>query len=108
MGAIGSVLGSALMGVGMSAMGSGKASVSLGTDVNSAMKQSLPSVPEAPTATEVNPSDPSAQSNEQMEAEREKERQKAAWRREQARDVHTSGLGAGGLAETSRKSLLGG
>lgn len=106
MGAIGSVLGGALMGVGMSA-GAAKPSFSYGADVNAGMEPTKPAVPEAP-ATEVNPRDETAQQNALMEAEREKERQKAAYRREQSKEVFTAGLGATGMAETARKTLLGG
>lgn len=106
MGVVGSVLGGSLLGVGMSASGSGKSSFNYGTDVQTSMQSGKPAAPETPTESNLN--DSSAQANMLMEEERDKERQKAAWRREQAREVFTSGLGATGLAETNRKSLLGG
>jgi hypothetical protein len=45
--------------------------------------------------------------NPLMESERRKERQEAARRRQQGRELFTSGLGASGLAETAKKTLLG-
>lgn len=101
MGAIGSVLGGTLFGVGMSAMNSSKPSYTYGTDAHANMATE---VPEVPTATDSD----YKETNTLMEAGREKEKQKAAWRREQAKEVFTSGLGASGLAETNHKSLLGG
>ncbi len=45
--------------------------------------------------------------NAGMEAERERERRRAAVRRHQGRETFTSGLGASGLAYTSTKTLSG-
>lgn len=100
MGAVVSVLGSAALGVGMSAM-SNKQSYSYAADVSSEMTASQP---ETPTAEATG----NATDNALMEAERAKEKQRAAWRREQAKEIHTSGLGVEGLAQTNRKTLLGG
>jgi hypothetical protein len=43
-----------------------------------------------------------------MEEAREREKREAALRRRQAQEIFTSGLGAAGLAGTSKKTLLGG
>lgn len=100
MGAMGGILGSAILGAGMASM-SAKPSLSYGTDVSSEMEAEKP---EAPIATDPD----SDEKNALMEEEREKERKKAAWRKEQGKEVFTSGLGASGLAETNHKTLLGG
>lgn len=105
MGVMGSTLGGALLGIGMAGM-SKKPSYSMASDVHSSMTPSKPETPEAPTPVETGPGD--STQNAGMEAEREKEKQQAAWRQQQAQEVFTSGLGATGLAETSKKSLLGG
>ncbi|MDR1745489.1 MAG: hypothetical protein LBS30_07035 [Planctomycetota bacterium] len=109
MGAVGAVLGGSLLGLGLSGLGSKEApSYSFASDVHSTMTPSKPATPEMPPlAAETSPVD-AAKDNALMEAERDRERQQATLRRRLAREVFTSGLGAGGVANTSRKSLLGG
>ena len=103
MGVLGGVLGGSLLGIGMSSMNKTKLpSYSYPTDALSSAEAAKPVAPETPSSVE------SENSNALMEAEREKERQQAALRQQQAREVHTSGLGAAGMADTSKKSLLGG
>ncbi len=108
---MGAVVGGALLGLGLaSGMNKGGGTLQLATDVHSGMAPSKPVTPEAPvSAMPVTAGDGTAlTANALMEAEREKERQKAVLRMQQAQEVFTSGLGASGLAETAKKSLLGG
>lgn len=101
------VLGGALLGLGAAMMGSKKPPSSPLPDVHASMTAQKPVVPEAPAAP-AGAKDPSVTDNALMEAERERERQEAARRRLQAQEIFTSGLGASGLAGTSKKTLLGG
>lgn len=104
MGMLGGVLGGSLLGIGASSMSKPKLpDYSYPTDVQTSMEASKPDVPESPASPENE-----GQGNALMEAEREKERQQAALRQQQAREVYTSGLGAAGMADTAKKSLLGG
>ncbi|MCC8189446.1 MAG: hypothetical protein LIP77_02250 [Planctomycetes bacterium] len=105
MGTAGVLLGGTLLGVGTAAMS--KKSFSLPSEVISTMAPSLPETPAAPAAVE-SASGASTTENALMEAERERERQLALWRRQQSQEVFTSGLGASGTADTAKKSLLGG
>lgn len=105
MGAVGAVLGGSLLGLGLSGLGKSP-SYSLASDVHSTMVPSKPEAPEAPA--QATPGAETAKDNALMEAERNKERQQAALRKQQAQEVFTSGLGASGMAATSMKSLLGG
>ena len=102
MGAAAPILGGALLGIGVSAM-SKKPALGMPTQVHSTMAVQQPQTPEAPVST-----DGTDNGNQLMEAERERERQQAAWRKRQAQEVFTSGLGAAGLADTAKKTLLGG
>ena len=106
MGAMGTILGGAVLGLGAAAM-SKKPAFSMPGEVHSSM---APTIPETPAAPAAQPSSPEASATENvlMEAERERERQKALWRQQQAQEVFTSGLGAAGMADTAKKSLLGG
>ena len=108
MGVAGAVIGGALLGMGAASMSQKKANYSYASDVHSTMTPSKPTTPEPPSSIETNPDETSAGSNALMEAEREKERQQAALRKQNAREVFTSGLGAAGMADTAKKSLLGG
>ncbi len=109
---MGMVVGGALLGLGLaSSMGKNTGTLQLATEVHSSMAPSKPTTPEAPvSAMPVPAGDTSAAmtANALMEAERERERQKALLRSQQAPEVFTSGLGASGLAATAKKSLLGG
>ena len=106
MGATGAVLGGTLLGLGVAGM-SKKQSYSMASEVHSTMVPSLPETPEAPASVAEKP-EADGQENALMEEAREKERQAALLRQQQAQEVFTSGLGASGMAETSRKTLLGG
>ena len=109
MGTAGMLIGGGLLGVGAAALSSKKNKYGMTGDAHSTMMASYPTTPEAPTPDAAGTgADPSATDNARMEAEREKERQAALLRQQQAREVFTSGLGADGEAGTSRKSLLGG
>ena len=101
--AAGLLLGGGLLSIGASSMASKKQSYAA-----SFGSTAVAAAPEAPTAPNPTATDGSATENALMEAEREKERQAALLRRQQAPEVFTSGLGAGGLAQTARKTLLGG
>lgn len=105
-GALSSGAGAAGTLVGLSIGGAKSSSSSvMPTNAQNNMAQTLPKAPALPTTAGA---DASATQNAQMEAERERERQAALLRKQQAPEVFTSGLGAAGLAETSKKSLLGG
>ena len=106
MGTAGLVLGATALGVGAAALGK-KKNMSYASEVHSTMTPNKPETPEAPsTPTETTTG--ASTDNSLMEAERERERQRAALRQQQAQEIFTSGLGASGLAETSKKTLLGG
>lgn len=104
MGMAGAILGGTLLGFGASSMKKTSQSYSYAGDVHASMAAARPETPEAPAA----PGAENGQSNALMEAEREKERQRAAMRRRQAEEVFTGGLGAAGIADTAKKTLLGG
>ncbi len=104
MGVAGAILGGTLLGFGASTMKKSSQSYSYASDVHSSMAAARPETPEAPAAAGAD----DGRSNALMEAEREKERQQAAMRQRQAREVFTGGLGAAGMAETAKKTLLGG
>lgn len=106
MGATGAILGGTLLGLGMAGM-SKSSSYSTASEVHSTMVPSMPETPEAPVSVTETP-EADGQQNALMEAAREKERQAALLRQQQAQEVFTSGLGASGLADTSKKTLLGG
>ncbi len=102
------VLGSVMLGLGASMMGRKQQSAAAeAAGAHAAMAAAKPAVPEAPAAPE-GTGDPSVTDNAAMEAARERERLDAARRRLAAQEIFTSGLGAGGLAGTSKKTLLGG
>ena len=105
MGGLGTIVGGAILGLGAASM-SKTPSYGMSSQVHSSMTPSMPAAPEAPSTAADTPEDPS--NNAQMEEEREKERQQAALRQPQAQEVFTSGLGAAGLADTAKKTLLGG
>ncbi len=107
MGMAGAVLGGSLLGLGLSGLGK-QPSFNLASDVHSTMTPNKPEVPEAPTTDAAGGDDGTARDNALMEAERNRERQQAALRKRQAQEVFTSGLGAAGVADTSKKTLLGG
>ena len=107
MGAAAAVIGGGLLGLGASAMMSKQPSYSMPSTVASAMTPGRPAVPETPTLADAS-STGTATNNALMEAERERERQAALARRQQAQEVFTSGLGASGVAQTAKKTLLGG
>ena len=100
------IVGGLMMGLGASMLGSKKASTSM-TEAHTAMAVEKPAVPDAPTGVDA-AEGTSATNNALMEEAREKEKQQAALRRLQAQEIFTSGLGATGLADTAKKSLLGG
>ena len=106
MGAVGAIIGGTVLGLGAAAM-SKKPSFSMPTTVQSAMAPSMPETPQTPTQSAVQ-SETGTTENALMEAERERARQQALLRQQQAQEVFTSGLGASGMAETSKKTLLGG
>ncbi len=102
------VIGGVMMGLGAAMMGRGNASAaSSAASAHASMAAAKPEVPAAPDAPE-NPGASGVTDNAAMEAARERELQAAALRRAQAREIFTSGLGAGGMAGTSKKTLLGG
>lgn len=103
MGMAGAILGGAILGMGASSMKQTR-SYSYASDVHSSMAGTRPAVPEAPETAAAD----GGQSNALMEAEREKERRQAAMRQRQAQEVFTGGLGAAGMADTAKKTLLGG
>ncbi len=108
---MGAVVGGALLGLGlMGSMGKNQGTIQLATDVHSSMVPSKPATPEAPVSAMAvtNRDDGTTAANALMEAEREKERQRAVLRAQTAPEVFTSGLGATGLAATAKKNLLGG
>ncbi len=107
MGVAAAVLGSGLLGLGAAALMSKKTATVKASQVHTDMAASRPEAPAAPEPAPAS-ADPSVTQNERMEAERERERQAALFRKEQAREVFTSGLGAAGTASTGKKSLLGG
>ncbi len=100
------IVGGVMLGLGATMMGSqpSASAAAARTEAHNAMAAAKPAVPEVPEK----PDDPSATGNAAMEAAREREKQQAALRRLRAQEIFTSGLGAAGLADTSRKSLLGG
>jgi len=93
-----------LLGLGSSGMSSkNRDAVPAGGTAMAVPRPAAPVVPESALTT-----DGGRTANPQMEAERERERQTAALRKQQAPEIFTSGLGASGLADTAKKSLLGG
>lgn len=96
------------LGVGAASLMSKKPSYSYAFDAHSNMAVEKPATPESPEPVETKDGGAGTTGNAGMEAEREKERQQALLRRNQAQDIFTSGLGAGGLAQTAKKTLLGG
>ncbi|MCD7897696.1 MAG: hypothetical protein LUG50_13650 [Planctomycetaceae bacterium] len=99
-------LGSLTMGLLLGSAANKKApTLNLPTQVHTEMATEKPVVPEAPVDTAKADSGVTTD-NELMEMERERQRQ--ALREKAAQEVFTSGLGAAGLAETSKKTLLGG
>ncbi len=106
MGAMGVLTAQSLLGIGATVAMSKKAAAGA-SGGNRAAVAARPAVPAAPTAV-VGDVDGSRTQNPQMENERDKERQAALLRAQQAPEIFTSGLGAAGLAETGKKSLLGG
>lgn len=108
MGTAGYLIGGAVLGIGAASMNK-MPSYGMPTEVASNMAPSMPEAPMAPNpAAAATGSDSGATENALMEAERARARQQALLRRQQSREVFTSGLGAAGLAETAKKSLLGG
>lgn len=106
MGTAGAIIGGTLLGLGAAGM-SKQPSYGGAMQVHSTMTPSLPQTPEPPAAS-VNASDTMDRQNSLMEAERERERQQAALRKQRAQEIYTTGLGAAGTAETAKKTLLGG
>ncbi len=100
------ILGGVMLGLGASMMGQKQQSAAAAA-AHAAMAAAKPAVPETPAAPE-GTGDPSVTDNAAMEAARERERLDAARRRLAAQEIFTSGLGAGGLAGTVKKALLGG
>ena len=107
MGAMGAVIGGSLLGLGAASLMSKKSGHSTAAETHSNMAAVRPSVPEPPVPAETG-DDASTTQNALMEEAREKEKQAALLRQQQAREIFTSGLGAGGLAQTAKKTLLGG
>lgn len=106
MGMAAAILGGGLLGLGAAALTARKTEYAMPTEVHSSMAAGLP---QAPTTPEPQPTgNTSVTDNERMEAERERELQQALFRRQQAQEVFTSGLGAPGEAATLKKTLLGG
>ncbi len=103
MGAMGMVGVSSILNLGMGGMV--KNSSSSSSYGNSGMVTPRPSTPVVP---ETVAADDGRTANPQMETERDKERQAALLRSRQGQEIFTSGLGAAGLAGTSKKTLLGG
>ncbi len=101
------VLGGVMLGLGASMVGQKQQQNNTDAAVNAhaEMAAAKPAVPETPIPPEGNPS---ATDNAAMEDARERERLAAARRRLQAQEIFTSGLGADGLAGTTKKTLLGG
>ena len=99
------LVGSALLGVGASALMSRQQSKQMASMNYQKMSPSMPDAPVMPVAQ---PEDGSVTANASMEAERERERNAALLRQLQAPEIVTSGLGAQGQATLSKKSLLGG
>lgn len=106
MGSAGAIIGGTLLGVGAAAM-TKKPSFSMPTTVHSNMAPAAPETPTTPP-TSTTASDTGVTENALMEAERERERQQALLRQQQAQEIFTSGLGADGTATTAKKNLLGG
>lgn len=101
------VLGGLMLGLGAAMTAQKKPAASAAADAHASMAAQKPAVPEAPAAPE-KPSEDGTTDNALMEQAREREQQAAARRRLQAQEIFTSGLGAAGLAGTTKKTLLGG
>lgn len=106
MGVAAAILGGGLLGLGAAALTAKKAEYAMPSEVHSNMIAGLPQAPATPDPLPAE--NPSVSENERMEAERERELQRALFRKQQAQEVFTSGLGAPGEAATLKKTLLGG
>ncbi len=101
--------GGGLLGMSMAKSAAKKQMSSLTSQSGGGVTEvTRPETPEAPISSDTDSSATGSTDNALMEEEREKERQAALLRQQQAREVFTSGLGASGLASTGKKTLLGG
>lgn len=108
MGVTGALIGGALLGLGVTALGGGLGKSSYGSMASSASSyqnaaSTMPAMPETPVA----PDDDSAAKNESMLAAEEEERKKRLAAAEANKTSVTGGLGVTTPANVQRKTLLG-
>ena len=111
MGAMGSLaapLLGGLLGVGAAALLGRKQKSGSESNYQSISYQPSQTAIAATTPIDVAKTEEGTTNNALMEEEREKERQAALLRQQRNQTILTSGLGAAGVANTQKKTLLGG
>lgn len=108
MGVAGAVIGGAMLGLGASALLGNKNQQQTANSYTPIQYTPSQVAQSAQTPIDVAQTENGTTNNDLMEAEREKEKQAAALRQQQNSNILTSGLGASGVANTSKQGLLGG